>query len=86
MINTIQTKQMQLTNGFYSIGSGARQILIMGSCRAVHYITYFVEWNKINGEQFTVNFIDPFNWNWDINDQRVDYLTALKNSKLKWIV
>lgn len=75
MINTVETKQQQFEHGYYSIGSGKTVILILGSCRAVSYITYFNDLNKSN--DYTINFIDPFNWNWDITGNRVDYEAKL---------
>lgn len=77
MINTVNTKKEQLEKGFFSVGTGERQVLIMGSCRAVPYVSYFDEYNKVTGNQFTINFTDPFNFNWDENDARVDYEDAL---------
>ncbi len=72
-INTVNTKHQQLANGYYSIGSGNETILVMGSCRSVPYMNYLNEWNKMNGNRFTINFIDPFNFNWNENDDRIDY-------------
>jgi hypothetical protein len=77
MINTINIKQAQLTTGFYTVGTGETVILIMGSCRVCPYINYFDEWNRQNGNKFTIHTLDPFNWNWNINDDRVDYMEAL---------
>jgi hypothetical protein len=76
MINTIDLKHEQLTKGFYSIGTGIEKILIIGSCRSVPYVTYFNENNLDN--RYTINYIDPFNWNWDVNDNRTDYIEVLK--------
>lgn len=72
MINTIETKDQQLKYGYYKIGEGAENMLILGSCRAVPYLTYFNDWNKIHN-RFTIYFIDPFNWCWDMDGKRVDY-------------
>lgn len=74
MIGTIAIKQEQLTKGYYSIGTGNELILIIGSCRSVPYLNYLNDWNQQNNNRFSICFIDPFNWNWDINDSRVsDY-------------
>jgi hypothetical protein len=73
MINTVNIKQQQLKNGYYKTGSGPEHIFIMGSCRVVNYVNYFAAM-----PQFTVYSIDPFNWNWDKDDNRVDYEQALK--------
>lgn len=75
MINTIETKEQQLLNGYYQIGTGNETILILGSCRAVPYITYLNDLNKSN--RFTICFIDPFSWNWDMAGNRVDYESQL---------
>jgi len=77
MIGTISIKHEQLTKGYFSIGSGVETILIVGSCRSVPYCNYLNEWNSQNGNRFTICFADPFNWNWDINDNRADYQEAL---------
>jgi hypothetical protein len=76
MISTIDLKHEQLTKGFYSIGTGIERILIIGSCRSVPYVNYFNENNQ--GNQYTINYIDPFNWNWDIKDNRTEYEQVLK--------
>lgn len=78
MINTVSIKQQQLTSGYFTIGSGPEVILVMGSCRVAPYVEYLHQWNLANGNRFTINSIDPFNWNWNINDDRVEYIGALK--------
>lgn len=80
MINTVSIKSAQLSDGYFKIGNGAEKILIMGSCRCAPYVDYLNEWNKVNGERFTIYSIDPFNFNWNINDERCDYEEALS----KW--
>lgn len=75
MINTIETKEQQLLNGFYQTGTGGERVLILGSCRSVPYITYLNDLNKSN--RFTIYFIDPMNWCWDMNGERVDYEAKL---------
>lgn len=72
MINTIKIKQQQLKTGYFKTGSGDTHILIIGSCRVVNYVNYFAAM-----PQFTVYTLDPFNWNWDKDDNRVDYETAI---------
>lgn len=76
MINTVQIKQQQLSKGFFTIGSGAEVILVLGSCRVVNYISYLQEINTDN--RFTIHSLDPFNWNWDAKDRRVDYIKAIE--------
>lgn len=73
MINTLNIKEQQLVNGFYQVGSGSKNILIMGSCRVVNYVTYLKEWNEANGNPFTIFSIDPFSWNWNIKGERTNY-------------
>jgi hypothetical protein len=86
MVNTINTKKEQLSNGFFSIGTGKEVILIVGSCRSIPYMNYFVTLNEENDNRFTINFIDPFYFNWNEKDERVNYEEALnlceKNEKL----
>jgi hypothetical protein len=76
MITTYDIKKQQLEEGAFRIGNGKEVMLIMGSCRAVPYLNYMNEVNKNN--RFTIYFIDPFNWNWDKKDNRVDYSRVLK--------
>lgn len=94
MINTVNTKKEQLQNGYFKTGSGAETILILGSCRSVPYVQYYEDWNTQNNNRFTIAFIDPFNFNYDLNDNRVNLedkinsmesheglLSLLKNTK-----
>lgn len=81
MINTIQLKEAQLKNGFFKVGSGSEVILIQGSCRSVAYVTYLRDWNEANGNRFTVCYIDPFSWHWDMNEQRVNYEKELEKQE-----
>jgi hypothetical protein len=74
MINTLNIKQQQLANGAFKVGTGQEVILIMGSCRSVPYLNYLNEYNK---GRFTIYFIDPFNWHWDLKENRVDYEVVL---------
>ena len=76
MINTVNIKEQQLRKGYFKTGTGPETVFIMGSCRVVNYVNYFATM-----PQFTVYSIDPFNWNWDINDDRVDYIGALKEQE-----
>jgi hypothetical protein len=80
MINTYDIKKQQLEQGAFKVGSGPEAMLIMGSCRSVPYLNYLNEVNKVNkvDNKFTIYFIDPFNWNWDKKDNRVDYEQVLK--------
>lgn len=75
--STFSIKKQQLSKGFFTLGSGPEVALIMGSCRVCPYVNYFNDWNKANGNRFTIHSIDPFNWNWDSKDNRTDYAEAL---------
>jgi hypothetical protein len=77
MINTYDIKKQQLEQGAFKVGSGPETMLIMGSCRSVPYLNYLNEVNKVDNK-FSIYFIDPFNWNWDKKDNRVDYDQVLK--------
>ncbi len=77
MINTLHIKQQQIYNGYFKVGSGATRILIIGSCRAVHILNYLNRMNTNN--QWEICFIDPFNWNWDIHENRVDYEAVIRS-------
>lgn len=82
MINTVNTKQQQLVNGFYRIGNGGDNILIVGSCRAVPYMNYLNTWNRQNGEKFSLFFIDPYNFCYDTQDNRVDMQGVIESLEL----
>jgi hypothetical protein len=62
MISTIESKQQQLINGFFQSGSGSEQILVLGSCRTLPYLSYLRRWNDTNGDRFTIRRIDPCDW------------------------
>jgi hypothetical protein len=82
MINTINTKVEQLTNGYFKTGNGGEVILIVGSCRSIPYINYFLLFNKEYGERFTIIFIDPYNWSFDLHDNRTnlhEVITSLEH-------
>ncbi len=76
-ISTIVIKQQQLTKSFFCSGSGPETILVMGSCRVVNIVNYLVQYNNENGNRFTICSIDPFNWNWNAREERVDYERAI---------
>lgn len=73
MINTLNIKHQQLADGYFKTGSGPTNILVMGSCRVVNYVTYLRDWNEANGNPFTIYSIDPFSWNWNMAGERTDY-------------
>jgi hypothetical protein len=73
IINTVNSKFEQLTKGFFSIGKGEEVVLIIGSCRSIPYVNYFCALNNENGGKYTICFLDPFNWNFDLKDNRTDF-------------
>lgn len=75
MINTLTVKEAVLDKGALTIGSGPETILMIGSCRAVPYVNYFVDVNRNN--RFTLHFIDPINWHWDIAGHQVNFEAAI---------
>lgn len=80
MIGTVQTKKQQLEKGYFRIGDGPEKLLLIGSCRSVPYLNYFDLWISRHG-RFTVSFIDPCNFNWDIHDNRVPYEAAIDSKE-----
>lgn len=72
MINTINIKQQQFS--VFRTGNSASKevILIIGSCRSVPYLNYLDHYSKKNGNRFLIYFIDPFNYNWDAQENRVN--------------
>lgn len=61
MINTIDAKLAQLRDGYYQSGTGPKEILILGSCRTLAYLSYLSDWNKGTNE-LTIRRIDPCDW------------------------
>lgn len=84
MINTVNTKEQQLKNGYFKIDCGDETILIIGSCRSVPYVEYFHQWNLKNDNRFTIAFIDPFNFNYDLNDNRIDSEAKINSLETDW--
>ena len=77
LINTVNTKIQQLSKGYFQsgYGSGSDVMLVVGSCRSVPYLNYI---NYLNaGNRFSIHFIDPFNFNYDSMDRRVDFESAV---------
>lgn len=81
MVNTVTIKQGQMQRGFAQFGSGNIHVVLIGSCRSVPYVNYILELNKIRGEMFTIYALDPFNWNWDAADNRVDCEAAINKQE-----
>lgn len=77
MIGTVDTKQMQLEQGYYSIGSGAEKLLLVGSCRSIAYLNYLARYNA-TANRFTIRFVDPFNWHWNAQGELVDMDAAIR--------
>lgn len=71
MTTTVETKRAQLENGFYQTGSGPETILIVGSCRTMAYISYLARYNESAGQPFRICFIDPFNFLFSKEDDRI---------------
>lgn len=76
-INTVNTKAQQLEKGYFSTGTGSEVIFFLGSCRSVPYLNYMNKWNSENGNRFTICFVDPFNFNYDLEDNRIDMETKI---------
>jgi hypothetical protein len=63
MISTIESKQQQLINGFFQRGTGSENILVVGSCRTLAYLSYLIRYNEtIGNNRFTIRRIDPCDW------------------------
>lgn len=77
MISTIETKEAQLANGYYQSGTGPQQILILGSCRTIPYLSYLMRYNE-GKNQFTIRRIDPCDW----TVENVDLTTLEKDGRI----
>ncbi len=73
MIDTIVTQRAQLRDGFYRSGSGPTIILLLGSCRTLHYLNYLSRWNDHSGNKLTIYRIDVSDWHWNEHGQPVDF-------------
>src|SRR4029077_13131091 len=88
MITTIETKDEQLRNGYFQRGTGPTEILILGSCRTLPYLSYLIRWNESGGNnQFTIRRIDPCDWTVsgvDINSLETDerILSVLRSTRI----
>lgn len=72
MINTINIKKAQFEVFRTGNPNSKEVILIIGSCRSVPYLNYLDHYNKTNNNKYLIYFIDPFNYNWDKDENRVD--------------
>lgn len=77
MIDTSRSKAAQLANGYFQTGTGPTTVLILGSCRTLHYINFFERWNEMSGNKLTILRIDPWDWHWNERDELVDLEAAL---------
>ena len=50
---------------------------MIGSCRGVPHLNHLNQWNMENGYPFLIYYIDPFDFNWDKDNNRVDGDAAL---------
>jgi len=65
----------------------AKRLAIGSSCSAL-FKPYLDEWNKASLAAITISFIDPYNWAFDLQDNRVGFeekITSLETD-LKYIV
>ncbi len=63
MIDTLTTKEAMVRQGYYERGSGPEEILILGSCRTIAFMSYLSRWNEtIGNNRFTIRRIDPCEW------------------------
>lgn len=58
MLDTVNTKEDQVRNGFFQIGSGPIRVLLLGSCRILPYANYLI---RLGQDHFTINVINVVN-------------------------
>lgn len=75
MFTTVDTKSTQLRNGFTRSGTGSKTVLVVGSCRVIPHFNFLSDVNPNNS--LSIYFIDPFYWNYDEKDNRVDLFDNL---------
>lgn len=78
MINTIHTKK-GLFEGVFHVGSDSPEqtVLMLGSCRGVPHLNFLKALNEANGTPWRIYYIDPFDLNWDMAGNRVDFEAAM---------
>ncbi len=55
MIDTVNTKAAHYVDGGYTVGSGDRVIVVLGSCRIFPFVNYLDRWNRSQSpEPFTI--------------------------------
>jgi hypothetical protein len=74
--DTVNTKPRHYSDGFFSIGDGPTEVLILGSCRVVPYLNFFHELNKDN--RFTLRLINVVNFYFDVHDKPTDPAKVLE--------
>ncbi len=80
LIDTIISKTQQLKNGYFKSGSGPTDVLVLGSCRIIPYVTYLGEWNNGEGRnQLTIRRIDPRDYDTSVT---ADVLAALGSTSI----
>jgi hypothetical protein len=77
MIDTSTTKKEQLRTGYFQTGTGPERILILGSCRTLALTNYLDCFNRRFGNPFTIYRIDPHDFHWNTQDERVDIEAAV---------
>lgn len=74
MFNTVNTQGSHFDKGFWSTGTGAIKVLIVGSCRVLPYVNYFHYLN--DGNRFTINLVNVVNFYYDRQGKELDTKTA----------
>lgn len=77
MIDTSKSKAAQLANGYFQTGTGPTTVLILGSCRTLHYVNYLEIWNEMSGNKLSILRIDPWDWHYNERNELVDMEAAL---------
>lgn len=77
MITTISIKEK--LREVFEVGTGEKNVLILGSCRTVAYLNYLNRWNRSwSPEPFRIFVIEPNNYHWDEHGSDVDLNAELE--------
>ncbi len=73
MIDTVNTKAAHYVDGGYTVGSGDRVIVVLGSCRIFPFVNYLDRWNRSQSpEPFTIFAIYVVNFTTDVHGSPTD--------------
>lgn len=77
MITTNDIQRCAPVYSVYSEGPAKESILIVGSCRTVPYLNYLVRHNRMAGNPYRIQFVEPWGFHWNEAGEFQDFDKAL---------